>query len=347
MRVVLVGLNPKAAPGALWRRAAFSPKEAPLLARDFCRMPDVHGAAVLAGEGRAECYLVLDQGRDAFELVADCFAQRAQVPASDCAPFLYMAEGLDAAGHLFHVACGLDSFAANGLPCAEALRAARDSARVAGADRAAGQNAAGALLGELLDRAVRLAGRAESLAGANEDSFALAEAALGVARRAFDDLGKCEVLLLGDGRVCELAARRLMGEGACRFVVACSAAERATDVARPLKGVVRRLEDAEECLSRADIALSSAEDLFLGAHLLRRVRRARRGRMLLAFDFAQSQGLSAALSGADDAFVYQAADLERLAADLAPREPAAPDSLLDLAGAELAAFTQWLEGQGR
>ena len=343
MRVVVVGLNPKAAPGVLWRRAAFASDEASSAARDFCRMPDVHGAAVLAGEGRCECYLVIDEGRDAFELVAERFAQRAEVAAADCLPFLYMAEGLDAAGHLFHVACGLDSFAKAGVACASGLRAARDSACVAGAVRTGAQNEADVLLGELLDRALRLSERAESASGSHEASHALAEAALGVALRAFDDLGKCEVLLLGVRDVCELTARRLMNEGACRFVVACGLPEQSADVARSLKGVVRRLDDVEECLTRADIVLSSEEDLFLGAHLLRRVRRARRGRMLLAFDFAQERGLSVALSGADDAFAYHASDLERLAGDFALQKPAAPDSLLDLVATELTAFAANLE----
>lgn len=337
MQIALVGLNPRTAPQALWRKVAVSPDD---LAGELARLKGLSGiaeCALVANARRLECYVVLEDGRDSFELLAGFIASRAGATASECMPYLYMAEGADVAGHLFNVVCALDSFAFEDQPILDQVR---EVARVARERRASGP-----VLGSLLSRAVNVAERAGVKSSVDAEAIDLSAVAFDVAGHMFDDLPRREVLLVGGGRACEMTARRLVEAGVGRLTVINSAAEHANAIARSLKGTARRAEDLEGCLAKADIVLSStsAQGLTIDARMMRRVHRIRRGRLMLAIDFAEPGRIDPACANVDSVYLYGKRDLERISGSALSRGSSLADSALDLISNETFAFSLWLE----
>lgn len=337
MGIALVGLNPFVAPASLWRRAALAPDEhAAELAR-LRALPGVSEAVLLAGARRLECYVVLEDGRDSFEVLAGFLAARAGVAAGECMPYLYMAEGLDAAGHLLNVVCGQDSFA---FEDQLVLDQARDAADLARARRALGP-----LLGQLFARAIALAERPEMGIGAGGEAVELSSVALGIIERVFDGLSRREVLLVGGGKACELAARHLIEAGVRHVSVIGTAAERTGVLARSLGAAVRQPSDLEECLAGADIVLSSTSSaaLAIDARLMRRVHRARRGRLMLLVDFADPARVDSACADIDDVYLYDRHDLMRISDRASLDEGRSSQMVSELIAEEAASFAAWLE----
>ena len=331
----MIGLNPFSMASALWRRAAVACGDVPAALAALRCVSGVQGVVLLAGSRRCECYLAIDEGLDGFELVAGFFAARAGVPLGDCMPYLYMAERGDAAAHLVNVACGLDSFAAPdevGLRCVcEAITAAKTQA------------SSHELLDELFDRAGRLAERVCLSDEASGQATVFANVVSDVVCHAFGDLPKREVLVLGGGYVCERVAHRLADNGVTRFAVAHTNADQAASIAGSIGAVVRCVDDAEECLARADVVIAASGGLSPNPRMMRRVYRARRGRMLLVFDLAKTSDFEEACAGIDNVFLYTRADLERLSEGLCDVRSCAGHSSLDLAAEEVRQLVDLLE----
>ena len=337
MGIAVVGLNPFAAPGVMWRKAAIGPHE---LAGEVARLgalPGVFEAVVLTGARRLEFYVSLEEGRDSFEVLAVFLAERVGVAPSECMPYLYLAEGLDATGHLFNVACGLDSFASDDQLVLEELREAAGLSRE--------RRVLGPLLGRMFTRAADVAERAGAKVGAAGEAAEHAAVAFEIAERVFDDLPRREVLLIGGGKSCELTARRLVEEGAKKLMVINGSAGYAESIARSLGGEAFDPRYLEECLAKADVVLSATTSpaLLLDARMVRRARKARRGRMMLVVDFADPARIEAACADVDDVYLYDRRDLSRISERTGTQEKLSGGAVADLAADETLAFSQWLE----
>src|SRR5205823_6654714 len=124
-----------------------------------------------------------------------------------------------AALHLFRVAAGLDSLVPGEGEILGQVRAAYEAGSP----------------GQLLDRVFRQAlhagrkVRAQTAIGESPASVSSAAAAL--AEQVFGDLDGCRILLIGAGKIGELAARNLASRGARIAFVANRSLEKAADLA--------------------------------------------------------------------------------------------------------------------
>src|SRR5437899_142101 len=209
MSIVLVGISHHQAPVELRERAALDPKRAAELAQTLAGGQSE--AVCLSTCNRTELYLA-DGSAEAAEERAEAALLALE---SKLGPALYRLRDEDAALHLFRVAAGLDSMIPGEGEILGQVRAAYES------------GATGPLLDRLFRQAVQAGRKARSQTAIGENPASVSSAAAALAEQVFGDLKGRSVLVVGAGKVGELAIRSLVSRGATIAFVANRTGQRA------------------------------------------------------------------------------------------------------------------------
>jgi glutamyl-tRNA reductase len=184
--------------------------------------------------------------------------------------------------------------------------------------------------------------RAETAIAESPASISAAAAAL--AQQVFGDLAGRRILLIGAGKVGELAARNLLSRRAEIAFVANRTLDRAADLVAELGGGALPLERVAEELEVADVVVSStsAPGFVLSRQDVERALPRRRGRPLLLVDLAVPRDLDPSIHDLDGCFLYDIDDLESVVAEsLAVRRQEA-ERAEAIVAAEAERFAGWL-----
>jgi glutamyl-tRNA reductase len=245
-------------------------------------------------------------------------------PAS-LTPHLYEYREREAIRHLFRVASSLDSMVV-GEP--QILGQVKESYTVA---REVG--AVSSSLEALIQRAFTVAKKVRSETQIGSSSVSIASVAVDLARKIFGSLDGKTVLLVGAGKMSELAARHLIHQGASNILVANRTIERAEKIAAQFNGQVIPFDSLYDQAARADIVITSTgapQKLFgrsHGQHFLQ----SRRNRPMFFIDIAVPRDVDPRMNEVEGCFVYDIDDLQQVAAaNLADRsrEAAAAETIV-------------------
>ncbi|MCC6559543.1 MAG: NAD(P)-binding domain-containing protein, partial [Polyangiaceae bacterium] len=123
-------------------------------------------------------------------------------------------------------------------------------------------------------------------------------------------------LLVGAGEMAEAASKLLVRAGA-RLIVVNRSPDRAAALARDVGGEPRAWADLERALVEADIVVSSTASphYVLTLDLVRRARKARRGRSLFLIDIAVPRDVDPAVNDLENVFLYDVDDLSQIVAE--------------------------------
>ena len=293
MSIVLVGISHHQAPVELRERAALDPKRAAELARTLA---GEHSEAVcLSTCNRTELYLA-DESPEGAEEKAEAALLALE---ADLGPALYRLRDEQAALHLFRVAAGLDSLVPGEGEILGQVRAAH----------AAG--AAGSLLDRLFRQALHAGKKARTETAIGESPASVSAAAAALAEQVFGELGGREVVLIGAGKVGELAIRSLVSRGASIAFVANRTAGRAQELAARFGGTPLSLDRVGDALARADVVISStsAPGWTLTREVVERSLPSRKGRSLFLIDLAVPRDLYPTIHELDGCYLYDIDDL--------------------------------------
>lgn len=280
MELVVAGVDLARAPLAL--RAAIDDSSREELLAMLAALPDVEEAAVVAGGCRYEAYVAFRRGFDSFELLAGLFSDHLRCQASQVAGCLYAAEGIDAAMHAMHAACGSDFLSQAKGHASHPFRLMCESVHELGTS-----------LGVMARLATAVEGASERFGSdcdASRKIRASAEMAVSLAKLVFDDLEKRSVMVAGSNFAASAVHASFVQAGARVF-------------AGPAVG-----ESLVESMAKADVSLL-CDGCALGFADAKRVRRARRGRLSVVFDLSEHGCVDQACARIDDMFVYSRADL--------------------------------------
>jgi glutamyl-tRNA reductase len=322
MRLVLVGTSHKLAPVEVREQVALDHEAASALAHRLAA--GGREAAVLSTCNRTELYLV---GSEEDEAITEL--ERLGGEALD--KYLYRLGDEAAALHLFRVAAGLDSMVPGEGEILGQVRAAYE---------------AGAC-GPVLDRLFRSAlhagrkARAETAIGESPSSVSAAAAAL--AQQVFGELEGRRVLIVGAGKVGELAARNLISRGAEVAFVANRSADRAFELARKLGSEPLPLEGVAVELERADVVVSStgAAGFVITRAAIERSVRGRRGAPLFLIDLAVPRDVEPSVGELDGCFLYDIDDLEAVVAESLAGRHREAERAETIVAAEAKRFRDW------
>jgi glutamyl-tRNA reductase len=312
IRLALVGLSHHRAPVELRERVAFDRDAASRLARALAA--EGGEAVVLSTCNRTEVYAV---GVDA----------EAPFRAAGIEGPLYRLADEAAALHLFRVAAGLDSMVPGE---GEILGQVRQAFEL---------GAPGPLLDRIFRQALHVGKKVRAQTAIAESPASVSAAAAALAQQVFGDLAGRRILLIGAGKVSELAARNLLSRGAEVAVVANRSLDRAEDLGRRLGAEPITLDRIGEELARADVvvASTSAPGFVLGAADIP----PRRGRPLFLIDLAVPRDLDPAIHELDDCYLYDIDDLEAVVAESLAGRRREADRAEAMVAAEAERFRAW------
>ncbi|HEY2735331.1 MAG TPA: glutamyl-tRNA reductase, partial [Polyangiales bacterium] len=247
---------------------------------------------------------------------------------------VYKHAGRDAARHLFRVASGLDSMVLGEPQILGQVKDAFATAQLAGT--------VGAYLSRSFERAFGVAKRVRTETGLAAGNVSVSSIACDLAEKIFGDLAGRRVLLVGAGKMSEVAARSLAARGAQLFVVNRSP-ERAQTLAAACGGTPRPLEALATELAEADVVISSTarRDYVITHELMHGVCKMRRFRPLFIIDIAVPRDVDPRVDSLRNVFLYDMDDLQKVSREnMAARERAvvAAEQLID---AELDELERW------
>jgi glutamyl-tRNA reductase len=303
MSLVLVGTSHRFAPVELRERMAVAERAAKDVAQ---RLADGGREAVcLSTCNRTELYLV-DEDADLAERdgVAE-LARLAGMSEAAIAGSLYRLRDEAAALHLFRVAAGLDSLVPGEGEILGQVRAAAEA------------GAPGPLLDRLFRQALHAGKKARAQTAIAESPASVSSAAAALAEQVFGDLHRSRVLVLGAGRVGELAARNLASRGAEISFVASRTEERAAAVADAFQAVALAPEAVASVLAGVDVVVSSTASpgFVLGRAEVEAALSGRKGRPLFLIDLAVPRDLDPEVNEVDGCYLYDIDDLEAVVAE--------------------------------
>src|SRR5439155_7805398 len=206
MSLLLVGISHRVAPVELRERVVLDADESAALARELAT--DGIESVCLSTCNRTELYLAGEASPEVAERAVALLADRAGLEQARLRAVLYRLEDEAAGIHLFRVAAGLDSMVPGE---GEILGQVRNAFE-------AGQP--GPLLDRLFRQAIHAGKKVRTETAIAESPASVSSAAAALAEQVFGDLAGCRVLLVGAGKIGELAARNLVSRGAEIVVVA-------------------------------------------------------------------------------------------------------------------------------
>jgi glutamyl-tRNA reductase len=303
MSLLLIGISHRVAPVELRERVALASDAAAALAQELAA--DAGEAVCLSTCNRTELYLAGDGALAAAAARAvAALAERAGLEEPELRAVLYRLEDEAAGIHLFRVAAGLDSMVPGE---GEILGQVRDAFEA---------GTTGPLLDRLFSQAIHAGKKVRTETAIAESPASVSSAAAALAEQVFGDLSGCRVLLVGAGKIGELAARNLVSRGAQIAAVANRSLDKADELSSRFGARAVALEDTPAELPRVDVVLTSTS---APGHVLTRadVARAlpqRKGRPLFLIDIAVPRDLDPAIHELDGCYLYDIDDLESVVA---------------------------------
>jgi glutamyl-tRNA reductase len=329
--LVLLGINHTTAPIELRERLAIPATRLADATRTLAQQPGVREALILSTCNRVEFLTIQNHPRDRnppdiLRFLHEYFA----VPSATLEPHLYEFRHREAVRHLFRVASSLDSMVVGEPQILGQVKESYSVARQVGAVSTA--------LEPLLQRAFSVAKRVRTETQIGSSSVSIASVAVDLARKIFGSLRGKTVLIVGAGKMSELAARHLIQQGATSILVANRTQERAAQLAGQIAGQISmQLADGPLAIhgsglactaevipfdqlhaqaARADIVLTSTgstQPIFLRAHGQSFMER-RRNRPMFFIDIAVPRDVDPLMNQVEGCFVYDIDDLQQVAA---------------------------------
>ncbi len=309
MKFAITGLNHKTAPVEVRERLNFDQNALGPALAELKRLPGVQEGMVLSTCNRVEVSMWLEEAADARALGEQFLSSSRAVPREFVAPYLYCYEEAEAIRHLFRVAASLDSMVVGEPQILGQLKTAYALAKAHGAISGA--------MDALLTRAFSVAKRVRTETSIGENAVSVSYVAVELARQIFGKLDRNRIMLVGAGKMSELAARHLKRAGAEQILVTNRTHARAVEMASLFRGRVVEYERFRELLPEVDIVItSSAAPLYiLRKEDMRRVIEARRNRPMFLIDIAVPRNIDPAVNELDNVFLYDIDDLQRVAAE--------------------------------
>lgn len=280
--------------------------------RDRLFVDDADGPAILSalrGAGLSESMVVSTCDRVEVWGVGDPATAEAMLRerAGDDATPMVTLTGTDAVSHMFAVASGLDSMIVGEPEVLGQVKACHAAARTAGT--------AGAVLDPLMQRAFACAKRVRTETAVGEGPASLVGAARALTRDIHGDLERVAVVMIGDGEMGMLLGTQLRAAGVTDMTVLHRRLRRAQPAADTLNAAPGTLEELDRVIDRADVLVAAlgAPDPCVTMSAVRAALQRRRHKPMFICDLALPGDVEPAINDLDDAFLYDLADLERVA----------------------------------
>ena len=303
MKLLLTGLSHKTASVDLREKLALRETELPDALHELQNL-GASEAMILSTCNRVEIALTSPDQTEPRTIV-ERFLQNSPGSATDFGgPLFYHYEARDAIRHLFRVAASLDSMVVGEPQVLGQLKSAYAIAK--------NEGAVGGLLEQVLTRSFSVGKRVRTETGIGQMAVSVSYAAVELARTIFGSLKGRSVMIVGSGKMGELAAKHLHRSGAKRIFVANRTWERAEEMAALFKGQAVEYTRFVSMLPEIDIVIASsaAPHYILTKDDMQRVIAARKNKPIYLIDIAVPRNIEPSVNEIEGVFRKDIDDLE-------------------------------------
>ncbi|HHZ5403344.1 TPA: glutamyl-tRNA reductase [Bacillus cereus] len=340
MHILVVSVNYRTAPVEFREKLTFQAAELERAMTTLQNQKSVLENVIVSTCNRTEIYAVVDQLHTGRYYIKKFLADWFQLEIEEVAPYLTIFEQDGAIDHLFRVTCGLDSMVVGET---QILGQIKDSFL-----EAQQVKATGTIFNELFKQVITLAKRAHSETTIGESAMSVSYAAVELGKKIFGELTDCHVLILGAGKMGELALQNLYGSGARKVTVMNRTLSKAEIMAEKYMGHAKPLSELQCALLEADILISStgASDYVITKEMMAKVEKMRSGRPLFMVDIAVPRDIDPAIDELEGSFLYDIDDLQGVVeANRAERLKEA-EKIQFMIEEEIVLFKTWLSTLG-
>ncbi|PEC00377.1 MULTISPECIES: glutamyl-tRNA reductase [Bacillus] len=340
MHILVVSVNYRTAPVEFREKLTFQAAELERAMTTLQNQKSVLENVIVSTCNRTEIYAVVDQLHTGRYYIKKFLADWFQLEIEEVAPYLTIFEQDGAIDHLFRVTCGLDSMVVGET---QILGQIKDSFL-----EAQQVKATGTIFNELFKQVITLAKRAHSETTIGESAMSVSYAAVELGKKIFGELTDCHVLILGAGKMGELALQNLYGSGARKVTVMNRTLSKAEVMAEKYMGHAKSLSELQCALLEADILISStgASEYVITKEMMKKVEKMRSGRPLFMVDIAVPRDIDPAIDELEGSFLYDIDDLQGVVeANRAERLKEA-EKIQFMIEEEIVLFKTWLSTLG-
>jgi glutamyl-tRNA reductase len=332
MPILALGVSYRRAPVELLERLSFGSEDFPKAYHHLTRTESIRGAVVVSTCNRVEVFGEVDAYHTGFQALRGFLAESRGVEADEFADPLYSHYEEQAVEHLFWVAAGLDSMVLGEPQILSQVR----QAYLAADD----EGAAGPVLAQLFRRAIRTGRRARAETAIGASPAAFVEAGADLAAREVGGLEGRRVLVVGAGKMSELAARHLAARGAEPATVLSRSEEKAQRLARVVGGRGGTLAELKEALRDADVVVTATGSTgsVIEAPAVEEALAGRDGRPLFLLDLAVPRDVDPESGNLPGVRIVNIDDLRDVVARTDEGEVRRVDEIV---AEEVARFTAW------
>ena len=297
MKLFVTGVNHKTAPVEVREKVAFPEHAIP---GELDRLRSGSGVAevlILSTCNRVEITVATDDDADP-QATLDSLLVEAR------GAHVYRYEGRDAIRHLFRVAASLDAMVVGEPQILGQMKAAFALSKSAGAMNG--------MLESVMSRAFSVAKRVRSETGIGQMAVSVSYAAVELARKIFGSLSGKTVMLVGSGKMSELAARHLRRSGCSHIFVTNRTHSRAVDMAAVFDGTAVEYSRFTQMLPEVDIVITSsgAPHFVITREDMQRAISARKNKPVFVIDIAVPRNVEPSVNKVDNVFLYDIDDLQ-------------------------------------
>jgi glutamyl-tRNA reductase len=307
MKFSITGVNHKSAPVEVRERLAFDDDALSQALVALKGRPGFCEGMILSTCNRVEVALTCEENSKTAAVEVDEFlADTRHVRREWVTPYLYHFEDSDAIRHLFRVASSLDSMVVGEPQILGQLKSAYSLAKEHGA--------VSGFMDALLTRAFSVAKRVRSETDIGANAVSISYAAVELAREIFGSLEGKKIMIVGAGKMSELAARHLRRSGAGQILVTNRTQERALEMVELFDGKLVDYTRFLSALPEVDIVISSsaAPHYIIVREDMKKVLEARRNRPMFLIDIAVPRNIEPTVNELDNVFLYDIDDLQKV-----------------------------------
>jgi glutamyl-tRNA reductase len=303
MALFVSGLNHRSAPVEVREQLAVEEDKLREILRDVQATGAVAEAVIISTCNRVEVYGIAEVPGEARNVTFRHLCRLRGLDLAAVDELLYMHVDGAAVRHAFRVAASLDSMMI-GEP--QILGQVKDAFALAQSCQTVGP-----MLHTLFTSAFAVAKKVRTETEIARHAVSVSFAAVELAKKIFARLRGRSVLLVGAGKMGELAARHLVDQGAFPIYVANRTWSRAQEMARALAGTAVPFSELLPTLATVDIVITSAAatEPLITRDTVHHAVHDRRGRPLFFIDIAVPRNVAASVETLDNVYVYDIDDL--------------------------------------
>lgn len=306
MDLVVVGINHKTAPVEIREKLSFSSKQTIEVNRLLKESVSLKENLILSTCNRVEIYAVANHDKNYVQNIKNLLVQFHNLNLEDFENRIYVYREKEVVGHLFRVACGLDSMVIGEMEILGQVKKAYQDAREC--------LSTGKILNRLFERSFNIAKKIRTETFIGRGPVSISSAAVRLAEKMLGELKDKTVLIIGTGTVGEQLVLYLRKNSIKTILAANRTFEKAKALADKFAATAVSLEDLKSRLVEADIVITStcAPHCIIRTDDIISLMPKRKQRPIFIIDLAVPRDVEPEVNKIDNVYLYNIDDLEKI-----------------------------------